>query len=130
MLRRTASPRWAAREALFADGSAVSPLFEWLRRNSERYLMEAAQADMARRYLGQMPDPPQRGLVDAFWRRVYVPVYRRIPWPLRRRLIVAMPGSHRRSWRGLRDAGSAVTPSNERSPPLHATGDRQEQGGT
>jgi hypothetical protein len=111
-----------------ADGSAVSPLFEWLRRNSEHYLIEAAQADMARRYLGQMPDPPGAGPVAAFWRRVYVPVYRRIPWPVRRRLIVAMPGSHRRAWRGLNDPGGAVTPSNERSPPPQA-GDRQEQGG-
>ena len=91
----------------------MSSLFEWLRRNSERYLVEAAQADMARRYLGRTPTPPAAsgrpgaGLAVAFWRRVYVPVYRRIPWSVRRRLIVAMPGSHRRCWQGLRHAGRA-----------------------
>jgi hypothetical protein len=98
------------------DGSAVSPVYEWLRRNSERYLVEAAQADMARRYLGHVPGAPESGVAAAFWRRVYVPVYRRIPWPIRRRLITAMPGSHRRPWRGLEGPG-VVAPSNERSPP-------------
>lgn len=104
----------------------MSSLFEWLRRNSEHYLIEAAQADMARRYLGRVPGTPGQsgqpalpgqggrwgaarrpgeGLTAAFWRRVYVPVYRRIPWSVRRRLIVAMPGSHRRSWQGLGELG-------------------------
>lgn len=124
---RTASLRWAAREPDLADGPAVSSLHEWLRRNSERYLVEAAQADMARRYLGHVPDPPDPphsiggGLAAAFWRRVYVPVYRRIPWPVRRRLIVAMPGSHRRRWQGLGDAGGVVVPSSGRSPPAPDT---------
>jgi hypothetical protein len=93
-------------------------LFEWLRRNSEHYLIEAAQADMARRYLGRMPDHSGEGLVPAFWRRVYVPVYRRIPWAVRRRLIVAMPGSHRRTWRGLRERGAVISPSDDRAPPV------------
>ena len=91
----------------------MSSVFEWLRRNSERYLIEAAQADMARRYLGQMPEPPAQGPAAVFWRRVYVPVFRRIPWAVRRRLIVAMPGSHRRAWRGL---GSPPAPP-EPGPP-------------
>ena len=101
-------------------------VFEWLRRNSERYLLEAAQDDMARRYLGTMPQHPASGVVDAFWRRVYVPVYRRIPWAVRRRLIVAMPGSHRRPWRGLRERSIAVTPSTGRSPSVEPP----EQGGS
>ena len=101
----------------------MSTLAEWLRRNSERYLLEAAQADMARRYLGEAPSPPDPprsvggALAAAFWRRVYVPVYRRIPWVIRRRLIVSMPGSHRRPWQGLGDAGGVVVPSSGRSPP-------------
>ena len=100
----------------------MSALFQWLRRNSEHYLIEAAQADMARRYLGHAPHPlemPEHRLVTAFWRRVYVPAYRRIPWAVRRRLIVAMPGSHRRTWQGLGDRGSltAVPPPVSPGPP-------------
>ena len=103
----------------------MSSVFVWLRRNSEHYLIEAAQDDMARRYLGEMPDHRDGGVAAAFWRKVYVPVYRRIPWSVRSRLIVAMPGSHRRPWRGLKDPGPVATPSNERSPPEGS----REQGG-
>jgi hypothetical protein len=71
----------------------------WLRTNSERYLLEKAQADMARRYLGRPGPAGERGLVPALWRHLFVPVYRRLPWGLRRSLIRAMPGSHRRAWR-------------------------------
>ncbi|MGH2708191.1 MAG: hypothetical protein ACRDJF_03640 [Actinomycetota bacterium] len=76
------------------------PFFEWLRQNSERYLLEDAQREMARKYLGQEPPRARSGPRTLFWRRVYVPVYRRLPWGVRRALIVAMPGSHRRRWGG------------------------------
>jgi hypothetical protein len=69
----------------------------WLRRNSERYLLEAAQAGNAR-HLGRPPPVGETGPVPWFWRRVYVPVYHRIPWRFRRALMVRMPGSHRREW--------------------------------
>jgi hypothetical protein len=98
-------------------------LSQWLRRNSERYLIEAAQDDMARRYLGRMPSHAGDGIVAAFWRRVYVPVYRRIPWAVRRRLIVAMPGSHRRAWRGL-GAAPAPPPPDSPHPAPHEQGGR------
>jgi hypothetical protein len=118
----------------------VSSVFEWLRRNSEHYLVEAAQADMARRYLGSVPDPPDppgppgRRFAAVFWRRVYVPVYRRVPWPVRRLIIVAMPGSHRRPWQGLGDAGGVVSrPCKGRDPPNPGPRDNpedpREQGG-
>lgn len=74
--------------------------FEWLRRNSERYLLEAAQRDMARKYLGEEPPVLAAGPHAAFWRRVYVPAYRRLPWGIRRAIMKAMPWSHRRSWGG------------------------------
>jgi hypothetical protein len=77
---------------------AITRVSEWLRRNSERYLMEAAQAEMARRYLGR-GGPVAPGGPDAiFWRRFFVPIYRRLPWGLRRSIILALPGSHRRRW--------------------------------
>lgn len=73
---------------------------EWLRDNSERYLLEAAQEDMARRYLNRGAPVGSRGIEALFWRRVFVPIYRRIPWTIRQRVIQAMPGSHRRRWTG------------------------------
>jgi len=73
--------------------------FEWVRRNSEHYLLEAAQREMAKKYLGAAPDwPAKETPAELFFRRVYVPVYRLLPWSLRRSIIRAMPGSHRRQW--------------------------------
>ena len=72
--------------------------FRWLRRNAEHYLLEAAQIDMAKKYRdGSGPVlAPARGAL--FWRRIFVPVYRLLPWSVRRAIMRAMPGSHRRSW--------------------------------
>jgi hypothetical protein len=75
------------------------PFFEWLRSNSEHYLMEAAQRDMARR-VGR-PEPFQRkGFMAFIWRSIFTPIYRRLPWGLRRSIIQAMPGSQRQRWAG------------------------------
>lgn len=71
----------------------------WLRVNSERYLLESAQAEMARRYLGRPGPAGERGVVPALWRHVFVPVYHRLPFRLRQSVMEAMPGSHRREWR-------------------------------
>lgn len=75
------------------------PFFEWVRRNSEDYLMEAAQRDMAERH--GLPAPRvKKGPSAVFWRYIFTPIYRRLPWRMRQRIIVAMPGSHRRRWTG------------------------------
>lgn len=72
----------------------------WLRQNSEHYLIEAAQRDLAQRHLRRPGPVSSRHGPGAFvWRRVFVPVYRWLPWRLRRRVTQAMPGSHRQSWR-------------------------------
>lgn len=72
----------------------------WLRQNSEHYLVEAAQRDLSRRHLGRAgPLETDRGPRAFFWRHVFVPVYRRLPWQLRHRVTQAMPGSHRQRWR-------------------------------
>ncbi|MGH3768250.1 MAG: hypothetical protein ACRDTX_24385 [Pseudonocardiaceae bacterium] len=73
------------------------PLHQWLRRNSEHYLMIAAQEHVARRH-GTLPPRPPRGVKELFWLRVFVPVYRGLPWPLRHRIMQSMPGSHRQQW--------------------------------
>ncbi|MFF5207274.1 hypothetical protein [Streptosporangium sp. NPDC000396] len=66
----------------------------WVRENAQHYLLRDAQARVARAH-GRTP-PPIRGSV--FWRRIFVPIYRLTPWPVRCRLMAVMPGSHRKHW--------------------------------
>lgn len=69
----------------------------WLRENSQHHLLVAAQEQSARRHGTPGPRPP-RGPVELFWRRVFAPTYAALPWPLRHRILRAMPGSHRKTW--------------------------------
>jgi len=72
--------------------------FRWLRTNSQKYLLEAVQADLAREQLGR-PGPVGRRTPEViFWKNVFVPLYRRLPWSVKHRIIVSMPGSHRKDW--------------------------------
>ena len=68
----------------------------WLRATSEHYLMIAAQEKVAARY--GVPPPRQPRGRDVFWLRVYVPLYRALPWPVRLTLMRRLPGSHRMTW--------------------------------
>jgi hypothetical protein len=72
-------------------------LAAWLRRNSEHYLLEAAQVRSARQ-VGRLPPAGASGPAALFWRHVFVPAYRQLPWPVRRRIMARLPGSHRRAW--------------------------------
>ena len=69
----------------------------WLRRNSEHYLLIAAQERVARQHRAREPRSPY-GLRELFWLRIFAPVYRALPWALRHKVMRAMPGSHRRQW--------------------------------
>ena len=69
----------------------------WLRNRSEHYLLISAQDRLARRYKVAGPRRPH-GVVELFWRRIFAPIYRVLPWPLRHKIMLAMPGSHRRQW--------------------------------
>jgi len=71
---------------------------EWLRINSQHYLLEASEREMAQKYLGAAPPLTDGGVEALFWRRVFVPVYRVVPWSWRRWIMQMMPGSHRRQW--------------------------------
>lgn len=71
---------------------------EWLRTNSQHYLLEASEREMAERYLGTAPPLVGGGAGALFWRRIFVPAYRLVPWAWRRRVMAMMPGSHRRTW--------------------------------
>lgn len=70
---------------------------QWLRSNSEHYLMCDAQDRMARERGFNPPNGP-RSLKDRFWRQVFVPVYRILPWSVRQAVMQALPGSHRQDW--------------------------------
>lgn len=70
---------------------------QWLRRNTEHYLLIAAQEQVARQYSARPPRSPH-GLRELFWLRVFAPIYRTLPWSLRHKVILSMPGSHRRQW--------------------------------
>ena len=72
--------------------------FQWVRTNSQKYLLEAVQADLARQYLGRPPTVGPRTPQRMFWKHVFVPLYRRLPWKIKHIVILAMPGSHRRQW--------------------------------
>jgi hypothetical protein len=76
----------------------MTRFFWWVRTNSQKYLLEAVQADLARQYLDRPPTvgptTPQR----IFWKYLFVPIYRRLPWKVKHFVILAMPGSHRRQW--------------------------------
>lgn len=74
--------------------------FEWVRKNSEHYLMESSHREMAKKYLGDEPPVTGATVKDVFFRRLFVPIYRRLPYRLRRMVMMAMPGSHRRDWGG------------------------------
>lgn len=69
----------------------------WLRTNSEHYLLADAQARAAVNYGKPVPRPPHRTR-ELFWRKVFVPVYRRLPWSTRHLTMGLMPGSHRQQW--------------------------------
>ncbi len=75
----------------------MNRLFWWVRTNSEKYLLEATQADLARQY-GRSGPVGRKTPEVVFWKYVFVPLYRRLPWEVKHRVIRAMPGSHRKDW--------------------------------
>lgn len=76
----------------------MNRFFWWVRTNSQKYLLEAVQADLAQRYLGRPPPVGRPTLQRAFWKYVFVPLYRRLPWNVKHVVIRSMPGSHHRNW--------------------------------
>ena len=70
---------------------------KWLRENAEYQLITAAREEVGARYAVPKA-PPERGLLPLFWRKVFVPAYRLLPWRWRLAIIRRMPGSHRKQW--------------------------------
>jgi hypothetical protein len=79
----------------------------WLRSNSEHYLVVAAQAKIAERY-GVTGPVRHGGFTEFFWLRIFVPMYRVMPWRLRQFIMRSMPGSHRRTWEYPSEASGPV----------------------
>jgi len=70
---------------------------QWIRTNSEHYLLCDAQDRIARSKGFNAPNKP-RGLKDNIWRRVLIPVYHMMPWGLKKLVMQSIPGSHKKSW--------------------------------
>lgn len=73
-----------------------------MRKNAEKYLLEAAADDMADSYPDCTSDTyREKGLLPFFWRTIFVPVYLAIPWKIRRRIILmsSYPGGDRPKWK-------------------------------
>jgi hypothetical protein len=70
----------------------------WLRTNSEHYLLDDARVRVGTRYGASAAPGPDRGISVVFWRKVFVPAYRLLPWRFRLWVIRQMPGSHRKTW--------------------------------
>ncbi len=73
------------------------PFAQWLRVNSEHFLLIAAQERVAKSQGTNRPRRPQSPR-EWFWLGVFAPLYRLMPWSLRKRVLRMMPGSHRRNW--------------------------------
>ncbi|QWF23154.1 hypothetical protein KM427_05370 [Nocardioides sp. LMS-CY] len=69
----------------------------WLRHNAESSLLRDAQRRMAEQHHANAPARP-RGLAERWWLQVFAPVYRFLPWRLRRVVMQQIPGSHRMGW--------------------------------
>jgi hypothetical protein len=59
-----------------------------LRERSEHYLLQAAVRDLGRDAPGTVaPYPDRSGLL---WRALFVPLYRRLPWEVKRRAMATL----------------------------------------
>ena len=75
---------------------------EWLRKNAEKYLLEAASDEMTILYSDFCAKPyREKGLIPFFWRNIFVPIYSRIPWGISKKMILlsSYPKGERPHWR-------------------------------
>jgi hypothetical protein len=74
---------------------------EWLRENAQKYLLEAAADEMAANYPDFCAKPyREKGFIPFFWRNIFVPIYSKIPWSIRRKIILlsSYPRGERPHW--------------------------------
>jgi hypothetical protein len=66
----------------------MSPVKRTLRERSEHYLMQAAMKDVGAGAPSTVKPYKDRG--GWLWRLVFVPLYRRVPWTVKRRAMAAL----------------------------------------
>ena len=66
----------------------MSSLRRRLREQSEHYLLQAAMKDVGAGAPSTVAPYRQRG--GLLWRWLFVPLYRRVPWPAKRRAMDAL----------------------------------------
>jgi hypothetical protein len=66
----------------------MSSLRRRLRDRSEHYLLQAAMKDVGTGAPSTVAPYRQRG--GLLWRWLFVPLYRRVPWPVKRRAMEAL----------------------------------------
>ena len=74
----------------------VAELKQQLRERAEHHLRLAAMDELRARY-PQGTTPPYREPGALFWRRVFVPLYRRVPWQTKERAMRALGMTAERS---------------------------------
>lgn len=80
------------------------PFGRWIRKNAEKYLLEAAADAMTNRYPECSRRPyREKGMRPFFWKRIFVPLYLAVPWKIRRRIILmsSYSGADRPKWKKL-----------------------------
>jgi hypothetical protein len=87
----------------------VGDLKQRLRERSEYVLRLAAMNDVGGRYPGRISKSalPQEGV---FWRYVFVPLYRRVPWSFKRKAMRALKMTARNWPEGARRFGKPWRP--------------------
>ena len=74
----------------------------WLRKNAEKYLLEAAADNMTSSYRECTSRPyRKKGIGPFFWRKIFVPIYLAIPWKIRKKIILmsSYSGVDRPNWK-------------------------------
>ncbi len=69
--------------------SALADAQQRLRERAEHHLRVAAMEDLRARH-PQATTAPYRTRGDWFWRLVFVPLYRRVPWEVKQRAMRAL----------------------------------------
>ncbi len=75
---------------------------QWLRKNAEKYLLEAADDEMIFQYPEYCAKPYRdKGSTPFFWRNIFVPIYLKIPWSIRKKIILysSYSGGKRPHWK-------------------------------
>ena len=95
--------------------SALADIKRRLRDRSEHYLLQAAIRDLGSDVPGTVA--PYRARGGVLWRWLFVPLYRRLPWTVKRRAMFALRMTASGWTPPPREAGQPWRPPKERQPP-------------